>query len=82
MAVNRTGKKISVVSISLVGGAYHNGQYSAGWSEAKLDNGTTTYLGGEDLKGFDGAVRAAQEQGYDTTDYVAKLDKWVKTGSF
>ncbi len=78
MAINRTGKKVSVLSISLVGGAYRNGRYCPGWSEAKLDNGTTTYLGGEG----DSAVKAAQEQGYDTQDYEAKLDKWVKTGSF
>jgi len=69
-----------LAQVSLVGGAYRNGRYCPGFAQATLDDGSTQFLGGEEVKGFDGAVEVCKARGIDTATFERKLDNWVKTG--
>jgi hypothetical protein len=71
---------MKVIDIIMTGSSYRNGWRTPGYMQAKLEDGSIIFLGGEDIKGFDGAVIAAKGYGYDTAEFVAKLDKWTKTG--
>jgi hypothetical protein len=73
---------LKVTSMELAGCAYRNGRRVPGWSIATLENGEKVYLGDDSLKGFDGACDAADKLGFVTGEYRAKLDVWVKTGTF
>jgi hypothetical protein len=81
-----------VKNLILVGGAYQRGRYLPGWGVITLVGGEEIRIPAKDdppseegdpcwFGGFDGLLRWAEDEGYDTTRMRERLDEWTRTGT-
>lgn len=73
-------ENLSVVGITMVGGAYHNGRYCHGWNVAILSDGTKRFVSDTLNGGINRILDYCDSLGFDTAQYRKRLDIWVKTG--
>jgi len=76
--------KPKVIKVVLVGGTYKSGRYDPGWAQVEVlkdDGGIESLFVPEHVgQGFDAALDFVEKKA-DTTEFRARLDEWVPTGT-